>query len=349
MAAIVLGIGTSHTPLLSLPPELWAEYAQNDRRNPELLAPPDAAHMTYDELEQHVGGRYATVATPEHFHDQHTRAQQAIAALERTLNEVAPDTVVIVSDDQDEVLFDDNMPSLSIYWGESMRLVPRRYSAQAPPVMKASAWGYGDQEMEVPVDAALAQHLIAFLIDADFDVAHMRYLHEEYGGTIGPSGYVNRTRTTATRRQGMPHGYSFVVRRIMNGNTRPILPVFQNTCYPPNQPTPRRCYAFGRAIRAAIEAWESDKRVAIVASGGLSHFVVDEELDRMLIKGMETKDGELLSSLPRHRLDSASSEIRNWITASGALEHLDFQLLDYLAGYRTPAGTGGGWAFGVWR
>lgn len=348
MATIVLGIGTSHTPLLSLQPDLWAEYAQGDRRNPELLAPPNATHMSYEELEAHVGGRYASVATPEQFKDQYDRAQRAIAALEQRLNEAAPDTVLITSDDQDEVLFDDNMPSLSIYWGDMMRLVPRQVLESAPAPIKAAAWGYGDQEMDVPVDSALAQHLIEFLIDADFDVAHMRYLHDEYGGRIGPAGYIKRTRTTPTRRQGMPHGFSFVVRRIMNGNTRPIVPVFQNTCYPPNQPTPRRCYAFGRALRAAIEAWDTDRRVAVVASGGLSHFVVDEELDRMLIKGMETKDGELLSALPRHRLDSATSEIRNWITAAGALEHLDFRLLDYLAGYRTPAGTGGGWAFGVW-
>jgi 3-O-methylgallate 3,4-dioxygenase len=348
MAEIVLGIGTSHTPLLSLPPDLWAEYAQNDRRNPELLVPPDGRAMSYEQLEEHVGGKYATVATPENFHAQHARAQAAIATLERTLKDVAPDTVVIISDDQDELFFDDNMPSLAIYWGDSMRLLPRRYADTAPAVVRAAAWGYGDEELDVPVDSALAKHLVEFLIDADFDIAHLRYLNDEYGGMIGPAGYLNRTRTTAKRPQGMPHGYSFVVRRIMNGDLRPVVPVFQNTCYPPNQPTPKRCYAFGRAIRAAVEAWDTDRRVAVVASGGLSHFVVDEELDRMVIKGLETKNGELLSSLPRNRLDSATSETRNWITAAGALEHLDFHLLDYLPGYRTPAGTGGGWAFGVW-
>lgn len=347
MAQIVLGIGTSHTPLLSLPPDLWADYAQNDRRNPELLLP-DGTHVTYEELETRVGGRYAAVATPEQFHDQYARAQQAITTLQQTLSQAAPDTVVIISDDQDEMLFDDNMPSLAIYWGETMRVLPRRLPPTAPEPLRASAWGYGDQEMDVPVDAALAKHLIDALIDADFDVAHLRYQHDEYGGRIGPAGYVQRVRTTAKKPQGMPHGYSFVVRRIMDGAVRPIVPVFQNTCYPPNQPTPKRCYAFGKAMRAAIQAWDADRRVAIVASGGLSHFVVDEDLDRTLITGLETKNGELLSTLPRERLDSATSEIRNWITAAGALEHLDFRLLDYLPGYRTPAGTGGGWAFGIW-
>lgn len=349
MAEIVLGIGTSHTPVVSLPPELWEAYAQGDTRNPELLAPPDGERLSYDELLARADPAIAARATPEQFHDQHARAQRAIATLEQTLAGAAPDTVVIISDDQDELLFDDNMPSLAVYWGESMRLMPRRYPETAPAAIKAAAWGYGDRELDVPVDAELGRHLIEFATEAGFDVAHLRYLREEYGGTIGPAGYLSRTRTTAPRPQAMPHGYSFVVQRIMNGAVRPIVPVFQNTCYPPNQPTPKRCYTFGQTIRAAIEAWDSDKRVAVVASGGLSHFVVDEEIDRMLIAGMETKDGELLSSLPRHRLNSAASEIRNWITAAGAVEHLNFRLLDYLAGYRTPAGTGGGWCFALWQ
>lgn len=348
MARIVLGIGTSHTPLLSMPPDLWAEYAQGDRRNPELLLP-DGTPMSYDALEAHVGGRYAAVATPEQFHDQHARAQRAIATMRQTLADVAPDTVVIISDDQDEILFDDNMPSLAIYWGETMRMIPRQVLESAPGPIKAAAWGYGESEADIPVDAALGKHLIDYLITHDFDVAHIRYLRDEYGGRIGPAGYITRTRTTAPRRQGMPHGFSFVVTRIMHGNIRPILPVFQNTCYPPNQPTPRRSYLFGQAIRQGIEAGEGDRRVAVVASGGLSHFVVDEELDRTVLKALEQKDSATLTALPRARLDSATSETQNWIAAGGAMEHLQFRTLDYLPGYRTAAGTGGGWAFGIWQ
>lgn len=349
MARIVLGIGTSHTPLLSMPPDLWEEYAQGDRRNPELLRPPDGTPVTYDELLRLADPAYAAVATPAHFHDQHARAQRAIATMEQTLAEVAPDTVVIISDDQDEILFEDNMPSIAIYWGETMKIVPRQVLESAPGPIKAAAWGYGESEIDVPVDAELGLHLIDYLINHDFDVAHIRYLRDEYGGRIGPAGYINRTRTTASRRQGMPHGFSFVVTRIMHDKIRPILPVFQNTCYPPNQPTPRRSYMLGQAIRQAIETWDRDKRVAVVASGGLSHFVVDEALDRMVLKALEEKDAATLTSLPRNRLNSATSETQNWIAAAGAMEHLQFRLLDYLPGYRTPAGTGGGWAFGIWQ
>jgi hypothetical protein len=58
-----------------------------------------------------------------------------------------------------------------------------------------------------------------------------------------------------------------------------MVPVMVNTYYPPNQPTPKRCYAFGQAVRKAIESWDSNKRVALMASGGLSHVVIDEEID----------------------------------------------------------------------
>ena len=40
MAEIVLGLGTSHTPMLSIPAEMWATYAQGDQRIPELAYPP---------------------------------------------------------------------------------------------------------------------------------------------------------------------------------------------------------------------------------------------------------------------------------------------------------------------
>jgi hypothetical protein len=105
----------------------------------------------------------------------------------------------------------------------------------------------------------------------------------------------------------------------------------------------------GKAIRSAVEAYGKDKRVAIMGSGGLSHFVLDEETDRMAIRAMETKDAEALCNLPKERLNSASSEIRNWITTAGACEHLDFELFEYVPVARTPAGSGGGWGFSKWE
>ena len=130
----------------------------------------------------------------------------------------------------------------------------------------------------------------------------------------------------------------------------PIVPVFQNTCYPPNHVSPARAYDFGTAIGAAIEAWDRDARVAVVASGGLSHFVVDEEVDRTILRALSDRDADTLRSLPRHRLYSATSESLNWVALGGAMAGtgLAMDLVDYTPVYRTEAGTGGGWAFALW-
>ena len=76
-----------------------------------------------------------------------------------------------------------------------------------------------------------------------------------------------------------------------------MVPVMLNTYFPPNQPTPKRSYNLGQAIRNAVSEWESDARVAVIASGGLSHFVINEELDQRVIKGLEDGDTDNLFNL----------------------------------------------------
>ena len=194
------------------------------------------------------------------------------------------------------------------------------------------------------------------MIDHDFDVSHFTYVKEKYGGTVARRypkevGELSSVRDTEPRDQGLPHGFAFIIKRLFDNEPRTILPIFENTCYPPNQPTPKRSYEFGRAVADAIRAWDSEKTVAIIASGGLSHFVVDEWLDKTVLDALATKDSETLMSIPRNRLYSAASETQNWIAVGGAMEgtDLNFELIEYVPVYRTPAGTGGGWAFGRWQ
>ena len=97
---------------------------------------------------------------------------------------------------------------------------------------------------------------------------------------------------------GFGHAYGFVVTRLMAKLDARIVPVLLNTYYPPNQPTPARCYAIGRAIRFAINASKLNRRVAVVASGGLSHFVTNEELDHRVIDALKTGDPTDLCRLP---------------------------------------------------
>jgi 3-O-methylgallate 3,4-dioxygenase len=149
--------------------------------------------------------------------------------------------------------------------------------------------------------------------------------------------------------EGEGHGMAYVHRRLMDeAKPIPIVPVFLNTYFPPNQPRPRRCYELGKAIRKAVESFPGDARVGVIASGGLSHFLVDEDFDRAILKACADKDANFLQNLPRNKLNSGSSEILNWVGIAGACEHLDLNWFEYVPGYRTPAGTGTGLSFASW-
>jgi 3-O-methylgallate 3,4-dioxygenase len=87
----------------------------------------------------------------------------------------------------------------------------------------------------------------------------------------------------------------------------------------------------------------------VVGSGGLSHFLVDEEIDRRFLQGLKDRDAEALKSLPASRLQSGTGEIRSWLAAVGAVESLELDFLEYQACYRSLAGSGMGMGFAVWK
>ena len=326
MARIVLGLATSHSPQLSTPPDLWPLHGERDKRNPELLDT-DGRHVSYDELLAKASPSLAGEVTTAKWQARYDACQQGIATLAKVLEQVSPDILVIFGDDQEELFSDENMPAMLVYWGEELLNRPH-YANAASPGLRAAAWAYGEMDKIYPVATNLGRHLIESLVGAGFDVAHSRKLKPG---------------------EGMGHAFSFVYGRLLNGKTMPTVPIMVNTYYPPNQPTPKRCFDLGRAVRAAIETWPNDARVAVIGSGGLSHFVIDEELDQQILKAMQEKDAGALGGLPQRRLNSGTSEVRNWISTAGAVEHLDMTLIDYVPCYRSPAGTGCAMGFAEWR
>ena len=349
MAEIVVGLGTSHSPMLNVPPKYWHVMADYDRLpGKELMSPRTGKLTTFEDLLAEADPAIVTQLTPETFDAQHAAIQNGIATLERTLAEAKPDVAIVIGADQEEQFFDDNMPAVAIYWGETWKLAPWTLPDGLPDAYKISAWGYGTEERECAIDTALGAHLISSLTGADFDVSAIRYALPAYGGTVGTAGYLDVKRETKPRPLGMGHAWAFVVHRLMNARQIPFVPIMINACYPPNQPRARRCYDLGRAIRAAIGTWGENKRVAVIGSGGLSHFVVDEELDRMALDAMGKRDPAAIAALPEFRLQSAAAEIKPWIAAAGALEDLTMDVVAYVPCRRTPAGTGGGWGFARW-
>jgi len=116
LAEIVLGVGTSHSPMLSIPGELWNEYGAEDHERADLAYPPDGRVLTYDEGVRHVDASIrAKVGTTAEFVAQFARCREALGALADEFTRAKPDVVVIVSDDQEEWFFDSLMPMFAVF------------------------------------------------------------------------------------------------------------------------------------------------------------------------------------------------------------------------------------------
>jgi hypothetical protein len=336
-------------------PEHWFASGVSDRRNSELVRPPRCERVTYDELLAGADPKIASLINEETFSARIENIQAGQNELRERFRQTNPDIVVMFGSDQSEFFFDDNYPTISVYWGDIIKMkqrLPRNSQAgesQRIYALSQSGLQEGEPERDYPVDSPLALHIIESLIEQDFDVGQMRYMKDVYGGSIGPSTYyLDVGRSTEPRPMGMPHAFAFPVGRWFGGLMPAMVPISINACYPPNWISPRRSYALGQAVRKAVEAWDTDKTVAFATSGGLSHFVVDEELDRMVLDAMSRADGELLANLPRERLQSATTEICNWICVAGAMGDTKMDTICYEPGYRSPAGTGCGCGCGSW-
>jgi hypothetical protein len=330
MAKIVLGIGTSHTPLLSLEGHEWGQRAEADRQSTTLNLT-DGRWVTYDQLRAEVGEPYAQAVTPEVFQHKSDICQKALDRLANEIEAAAPDVVVIVGDDQEELYSPKNIPALAVFYGEEVVMHAHRFmaAATAPAWAQKVSRGWAvDAKHRFPGARAFGLELIAGLLDRDVDVGACAEVEDP-------------------DKAGFGHAFGFVVTRLFR-RPIPIVPILLNTYYPPNVLSAARCYDVGRALAEVINGSPSDFRVAIVASGGLSHFVVDEDLDKAVLGAIENSDTAYLRGLPRPALNAGSSEILNWVMAAGALADVPVKSIEYCPLQRTPAGTGVGAAFVVW-
>ena len=155
------------------------------------------------------------------FRDGLRRAAAAIAAAE-------PDVVVVIGSNHFRGLFLDLMPSITVGVAEVI--------------------GAGEADTpsgQLPVDRALAKHLVDELVANSFDPAFSLRLTVDHGVTHG-------------------------LQHLVPGLDVPIVPIVLNMFAPPLIPL-ARAESIGHALRAAVASDGADKRVVVIASGGLSH------------------------------------------------------------------------------
>lgn len=326
MAHEIVGIGTSHSPQMSTPPEQWALHAERDIGTEELHF-----HENVYDYESLVAQRahegLSRQITPKVWKERHEACQRATAELSTFLQGSDIDVVVVIGNDHRE-FFDINLPALAVYRAETVDSIPTD-PEEVWPSIRPSLWARQAEETEsYPCMPDLADHVIGAMTDDGFDVTEIS--HQSPGRSIG-------------------HAFTHIRRRLMSDRAIPLLPVLVNSYYPPNQPTARRCYEIGRALRRALESFPGTEKFCVIASGGLSHFVVDEEFDRAFLAALEEGDADALTGIRSSQLTQGTAETRHWIAAAGALHDRMFDLIEYVPGYRTEAGTGCGMAFSIWR
>ncbi len=331
MARLVAAFGSSHSIMLVSQREDWMHgFRVIDQKNAHLFDK-QGRKTNYAELLAAVKpGAADALASPEVLSTRFDAAQAAMDRLHRAIVAARLDALLIVGDDQTELFRTTNNPAVAIYYGPTIRNTAREPAAPGDAWVKAARmWRHEpERDHEYPVKSDLAAWLIRQLCDRDFDITAMDGLE---------------------RGQSEGHAFQFVHRRLLKDHALPVVPVILNTFDPPNQPTPRRCVALGRALRELVVQWPQDIRVGVIASGGLSHFVVDEELDAHVIDAIRRKDSSALAALDPKHLQAGSSEIRNWLVVGEMARDLDLDWVEYIPGYRSEALTGTGFAFASWK
>ena len=129
----------------------------------------------------------------------------------------------------------------------------------------------------------------------------------------------------------------------------PILPIYVNTWVDP-APTPKRCYQVGELIREV--ATKSLERVAILATGGLSHFPgsprigeIDTQFDHKLLEVMRQGKGPNLADYSvEELLKAGDSEFLNWMVVVGTVGDAKAAYTSYM-----PDLVATGWGFVSWK
>src|ERR687887_178323 len=101
MAEIVLGIGTSHGPLLSTPPEQWDLRASADRVNKQHYFRGKA--YDYESLLLERAPGFASETSIDTRRERYARCQRALDAVGKKFKDTSPDAFVIVGNDQREI------------------------------------------------------------------------------------------------------------------------------------------------------------------------------------------------------------------------------------------------------
>jgi hypothetical protein len=356
VADIALGVAAPHSPLLAVGPGQWElpddESSVGGGAVSSQFPPPTRLkgrfHLRGDVLDHaglasaRAGEGWDKLCTLDARKDAYDRCLAAQRRQAEELLGAGVDAMVIIGDDHLEWFGHGVTPTFMVYNGTrvtNFALTPQEreqgVAVHNNPIRHAGQLvNRPDVDTDYPLHPELAEHLVRSLVADGIDIAECRQQ------PTGPDGAV----------LNLGYAFTFVQRRILGDRLLPMVPVIVNAYFPPIQPAARRCFEFGEALGRALRAWDRAERIAVVAAGGLSHVVIDTELDRLVLDSIARQDTEALLTIPEQWLQGGNSELKEWVTAAGVLAGtgLRFRELDYAQIVRSEAGTGQGMGYGIW-
>lgn len=153
--------------------------------------------------------------------------------VQKWLGEKKPDVVVIFYNDHGLNFFLDKMPTFAVGAAAQYNNADEGWGIPTLPPFKG--------------EVDLSWQIINTLVAKDFDIVTCQEMLVDHACTLPLKLF-------------WPEGEAPVT----------IVPININTVQFP-LPSAKRCYALGKAVGEAIATWDSDKKVAVLASGGLSH------------------------------------------------------------------------------
>jgi protocatechuate 4,5-dioxygenase beta chain len=265
--------------------------------------------------------------TPDVMAAHAERIRAGFDAMRQRLVDDRIDAVIVLASDTGRVFSGAQVPQLCTYLGAEIWGSTRLAELGEPA---------DDDIVRLRCQSELAAFLHGELVLRGFD---MNYSTEVRA--LGQPDYGTTPAFVAPMRWLLPRG------------DLPVVPMYVNTQVLP-APSGRRCFAFGRALAQILE--ERDERVAILASGGLSHDHtgprggwIDEPLDRWVLDQFRRGKAERLQPMfdvLSDTLAHGGAQIRLWLMVAAAMETLGAraQIVDYLPTYHIAAGIG----FAVW-
>jgi len=168
---------------------------------------------------------------------------------------------------------------------------------------------FAGRKYDLPIHREMAESLLYDLVRADFDIAYSE------DAVLG-------------------HAFAVPFEFVLAGRDIPVIPIHTNVYMPP-LPSPKRCAALGREIAKVVALRQ--ERVAIIASGGMSHYPgtwkypePEFDFDKWMIAELERGNADALFEMTTEQLDEVgNTELLPWSVMLGAIGNVPGELVQY--------------------